>query len=346
MFPNSAYGYGAYMHAQHVLEQQELAAEQQRQPHSHLQLQLPQHQQLKPSPIDVQDGVMPMSGVLNFGPVKIPIPAAAGAGAGRKRKANDEEDVHDGFAGNLAERRKLSLPRCMPGTMDQEAKFHPLPEDLNRQMLAGLNMLPGQGNAAALYKTLQLASQQQSTPIVFPGSSHSPSSPASELPPGTPCDGFFGSRTLANNGGVAYPDFALYPAAGSSSDATSTSRSRIDSSASGSSSAQSTAFGIFEPAIGAMPESCGGSTEDGKGMCVDGFPAGGAADGSRAWDASMPSYPPPPPQGHGPHCKSIPQLSVRHYDGARSELWATCTDCGASTRVQESQPATGMCYSP
>lgn len=49
---------------------------------------------------------------------------------------------------------------------------------------------------------------------------------------------------------------------------------------------------------------------------------------------------------HGPHCKSIPQLCVRYNDGAGSELWATCPDCGACSKVDSSRPATNLCYSP
>ncbi|EPQ30667.1 uncharacterized protein PFL1_01568 [Pseudozyma flocculosa PF-1] len=50
-------------------------------------------------------------------------------------------------------------------------------------------------------------------------------------------------------------------------------------------------------------------------------------------------------QGHGPHCKSIARLSVRHNGGTTSELWASCPDCGACTKVQSDQPSK-LCYSP
>ncbi|PWY98808.1 hypothetical protein BCV70DRAFT_164261 [Testicularia cyperi] len=49
---------------------------------------------------------------------------------------------------------------------------------------------------------------------------------------------------------------------------------------------------------------------------------------------------------HGPHCKSIPQLCVRYNDGASSDLWATCPDCGACSKVESNQPASNLCYSP
>lgn len=49
---------------------------------------------------------------------------------------------------------------------------------------------------------------------------------------------------------------------------------------------------------------------------------------------------------HGPQCKSIPQLCVRYNDGAGSELWATCPDCGACSKVDSSQPSSNLCYSP
>ncbi|CDS02004.1 uncharacterized protein SPSC_02835 [Sporisorium scitamineum] len=49
---------------------------------------------------------------------------------------------------------------------------------------------------------------------------------------------------------------------------------------------------------------------------------------------------------HGPQCKSIPQLCVRYNDGTGSELWATCPDCGACSKVDSSQPSANLCYSP
>lgn len=48
---------------------------------------------------------------------------------------------------------------------------------------------------------------------------------------------------------------------------------------------------------------------------------------------------------HGPQCKSIPQLSVRHYGGTASQLWASCPDCGAFSKVHEDKPVI-LCYSP
>lgn len=52
------------------------------------------------------------------------------------------------------------------------------------------------------------------------------------------------------------------------------------------------------------------------------------------------------PNVHGPQCKSIPQLCVRYNDGQSSELWATCPDCGACSKVESNQPSSNMCYSP
>lgn len=48
---------------------------------------------------------------------------------------------------------------------------------------------------------------------------------------------------------------------------------------------------------------------------------------------------------HGPQCQSIPQLSVKHYGGTASQLWALCPDCGTYSKVQEDQPVK-LCYSP
>lgn len=53
-----------------------------------------------------------------------------------------------------------------------------------------------------------------------------------------------------------------------------------------------------------------------------------------------------PTKVHGAHCKSIPQLCVRYNDGNASELWATCPDCGACSKVESSQPSSNLCYSP
>ena len=49
---------------------------------------------------------------------------------------------------------------------------------------------------------------------------------------------------------------------------------------------------------------------------------------------------------HGPQCKSTPQLCVRYNDGAGSELWATCPDCGVCSKVEASRPSSNLCYSP
>lgn len=49
---------------------------------------------------------------------------------------------------------------------------------------------------------------------------------------------------------------------------------------------------------------------------------------------------------HGPQCKSIPQLCVRYNDGSGSELWATCPDCGACSKVESNAPSSNLCYSP
>lgn len=38
---------------------------------------------------------------------------------------------------------------------------------------------------------------------------------------------------------------------------------------------------------------------------------------------------------HGPHCRSIPRLSVRGTGQEGSELWAYCPDCHAFGKVQE-----------
>lgn len=51
------------------------------------------------------------------------------------------------------------------------------------------------------------------------------------------------------------------------------------------------------------------------------------------------------PAAHGPQCQSIPQLSVKYYDGTASQLWALCPDCGTYSKVQEDKPV-NLCYSP
>ncbi|WFD42442.1 hypothetical protein MPSI1_001087 [Malassezia psittaci] len=50
-------------------------------------------------------------------------------------------------------------------------------------------------------------------------------------------------------------------------------------------------------------------------------------------------------KSHGLHCQSIPQLSVRNFNGTASQLWALCPDCGAFSQVREDKPVT-LCYSP
>ena len=58
------------------------------------------------------------------------------------------------------------------GEEEEYVQFLPLPEELNRQVLAGLSMLPGQGNASALFKNLQQNSSHSGSPAVaFPGAS-------------------------------------------------------------------------------------------------------------------------------------------------------------------------------
>ena len=88
------------------------------------------------------------------------------------------------------------------------------------------------------------------------------------------------------------------------------------------STSPSSSYGILGPAPGRS-----GSISDPDGMDVD--------------DRSCPNAP-----VHGPQCKSIPQLCVRYNDGAGSELWATCPDCGACSKVDSSRPSSNLCYSP
>ena len=85
-------------------------------------------------------------------------------------------------------------------------------------------------------------------------------------------------------------------------------------------------YGILGPAPGRH-----NSLADSDGMDVDGYGSSAYGNGNRV---------------HGPQCKSIPQLCVRYNDGNSSELWATCPDCGACSKVESSQPASKLCYSP
>lgn len=52
-----------------------------------------------------------------------------------------------------------------------------------------------------------------------------------------------------------------------------------------------------------------------------------------------------PVSTHGPHCRGIPQLSVKYHGGTASELWAFCPDCGTFSKVHEDKPVQ-LCYSP
>lgn len=114
-----------------------------------------------------------------------------------------------------------------------------------------------------------------------------------------------GSDYFSNSGSTHYPDVEPYP----------------------STSPRST-FGILGPAPGRH-----NSLSNDDGMDVD----CGSNPNAVSTAANQ--------RSHGPQCKSIPQLCVRYNDGTGSELWASCPDCGACSKVESSQPSQ-LCYSP
>lgn len=59
-------------------------------------------------------------------------------------------------------------------------------------------------------------------------------------------------------------------------------------------------------------------------------PTSSSAVDSFSMDEDMTSISP----RHGPHCQSIPQLSVRSF-GPTSQLWAYCPDCHAFAKVPD-----------
>ncbi|PWN51641.1 hypothetical protein IE53DRAFT_313578 [Violaceomyces palustris] len=191
---------------------------------------------------------------------------ATSASLSKKRKACDDPDSSSADFFNVA---KLSLPRALPGSLDQVAEFLPLPPDVNSAVLRSLGMDP--------------FSSQPVTPAnpVRKGHGH-------KISDGSDASCYFSSAQ--DTAGPSYPDLDIYPPTG--------------------------VFGILGPQSGADQDT----------MDVD----GDAASSRR----------------HGPHCKSIPQLSVRHNGGTTSELWASCLDCGACSKVESGGPSTSLCYSP
>ena len=88
----------------------------------------------------------------------------------------------------------------------QEAQFHPLPQDLNLQMLANL----GYNTTTNQHTNIQKHHVQNRA------SNHSPSSSASDICPSTPADNMSSSVESyftkgVNSDSASYPNFDIYP---------------------------------------------------------------------------------------------------------------------------------------
>lgn len=123
----------------------------------------------------------------------------------RKRKdlEEEEEDVEPDFerqSGTKGVRRWANLREST-----QEAQFHPLPQDLNLQMLANLGYNVTNNQQPDIKKTFNM------------GTNHSPSSSASDLCPSTPTDiagsaeSYFTKGIKESNSCPSYPTFNIYP---------------------------------------------------------------------------------------------------------------------------------------
>jgi hypothetical protein len=129
----------------------------------------------------------------------------------RKRKDMEEEDAEPIFerrSGIKGVRRSLNLPQGM----QEEAQFHPLPEELSLQLLANLGY---NVNTTTQHK---IAFEQKS--VGSRASHHSSSSTASDTFPSTPIDNMAGSAESYFTKGInqpetcapaSYPHFEIYP---------------------------------------------------------------------------------------------------------------------------------------
>lgn len=129
----------------------------------------------------------------------------------RKRKDMGEEDSEPIFerrSGIKGVRRNLNLPQ----STQEEAQFHPLPQDLSLQLLANL------GYNVTNQHTTNTAFEQKS--VGSRASHHSSSSTASDTFPSTPIDNLAGSAESYFTKGinqaeagapVSYPNFDIYP---------------------------------------------------------------------------------------------------------------------------------------
>lgn len=121
----------------------------------------------------------------------------------RKRKDFEEDDVEPDFErryGIKGVRRLANRPESM-----QEAQFHPLPQDLNLQMLANLGYNVTNHQQPEIKKNFNI------------GTNHSPSSSASDLCPSTPSDiagsaeSYFTKGIKESSSCPSFPTFNIYP---------------------------------------------------------------------------------------------------------------------------------------
>lgn len=135
-----------------------------------------------------------------------------GAGAGAGSDLRDEPLERQTGIKNI--RRAANMPRTTLSNginaADEEAQFHPLPHELNMQLLANLG-----------YLTNNNPQQQQHSGPVSIRTSHSPTSSFSDFGgPSTPADAASSAESYFTKGmrrdssistGASYPDFKFYP---------------------------------------------------------------------------------------------------------------------------------------
>ncbi|UZJ54877.1 hypothetical protein CBS101457_004197 [Exobasidium rhododendri] len=125
----------------------------------------------------------------------------------RKRKEFDEADGYGNAMDEAVGLRDSRRWNSGTGAIDQEARFHPLPRELNLQMLANLGYNVN-------YQKQDVGVERQSSLY-----NHSPSSSASDFYPSTPndvvstlADSYFAKELQTEAGpSPAYPVFDIYP---------------------------------------------------------------------------------------------------------------------------------------
>lgn len=226
----------------------------------------------------------------------------------RKRKdVGDEDNDRDQPLERQTGIKGIRRLANVPHDGNDDALFHPLPADLNMQLLANLGYIQ--------------SSQQmtQWTPDFAPiRATHSPTSSFSDFTgPATPSDmagsaeSYF-SKGMRRESEPAYPDFKIYPD-------------------------ERQASGLL--GMNMQPT----SVQSSDGMDMD--EAHSSSPNLHGYVYS-PVHDPLLTSLFRPQCKSIPQLHVRSEPGIYSELWAKCPDCGSMSKVDSPAIGDSLSYSP